>query len=87
LLSPVTYGERVTVDYKSPVPPHRQVAQFIRDRIRAGEFGPGDRIPGVTGLMQQYGIPPHHSWQGPRAAERGGCNHRRPRLGLLRQGI
>jgi hypothetical protein len=36
LLSPVTYGERVTVDYKSPVPPHRQVAQFIRDRIRAG---------------------------------------------------
>ena len=46
----------MTVDYGSPVPPHRQVAQFIRDRIRDGEFGPGDRIPGVTGLMQEYGI-------------------------------
>jgi len=46
----------VTVDYQSPIPPHRQVAEIIRARIRSGELAPGDRVPGVTGLMQEFGI-------------------------------
>jgi DNA-binding GntR family transcriptional regulator len=46
----------VSVDYGSPVPPHRQVAEIIRARIRSGELGPGDRVPGVTRLMQEFGI-------------------------------
>lgn len=46
----------MSVDYASAVPPHRQVAGFIRERIRSGDLGPGDRVPGVTALMQEYGI-------------------------------
>lgn len=46
----------VSVDYDSPIPPHRQVAEFIRARIRTGELQPGDRVPGVTRMMQEYGI-------------------------------
>ena len=46
----------MSVDYESAVPPHRQVAEFIRARIRSGELKPGDRVPGVTALMQEYGI-------------------------------
>jgi len=46
----------VSVDYRSPVPPHRQVAEVIRARIRSGELRPGDRVPGVTRLMQEFGI-------------------------------
>jgi DNA-binding GntR family transcriptional regulator len=46
----------VSVDYDSPVPPHRQVAEIIRTRIRSGQLKPGDRVPGVTALMQEFGI-------------------------------
>lgn len=52
----VTYVERMSVDYGSAVPPHRQVAEFIRARIRSGQLKPGDRVPGVTALMQEFGI-------------------------------
>ncbi|HCU94028.1 MAG TPA: GntR family transcriptional regulator [Actinobacteria bacterium] len=46
----------MSVDYSSPVPPHRQVAEIIRGRIRSGELKPGDRVPGVVALMQEFGI-------------------------------
>ncbi len=46
----------MSVDYESPVPPSRQVAEIIRARIRSGELRPGDRVPGVTALMQEFGI-------------------------------
>jgi len=52
----VTYLYQVSVDYDSPVPPHRQVAEVIRARIRSGELQPGDRVPGVTRMMQEFGI-------------------------------
>lgn len=46
----------MSVDYDSPTPPHRQVAEIIRARIGSGELGPGDRVPGVTRMMQEFGI-------------------------------
>ena len=52
----VTYLDQVSVDYGSAVPPHRQVAEIIRARIRSGELGPGERVPGLTALMQEFGI-------------------------------
>jgi GntR family transcriptional regulator len=48
--------DHVSVDYDSPIPPHRQVAEFIRARIRSGELQAGNRVPGVTGMMQEFGI-------------------------------
>lgn len=46
----------MSVDYDSPIPPHRQVAEIIRARIRSGELQPGDRVPGVARMMQEFGI-------------------------------
>lgn len=46
----------MSVDYGSSVPPHRQVAEIIRTRIRSGELQPGDRVPGVTAMIQEFGI-------------------------------
>jgi GntR family transcriptional regulator len=52
----VTYGERVTVDHQSNVPPYRQVAAILRARIEAGELAPKQRLPSIADLVQEYGI-------------------------------
>ena len=54
----VTYGERVPeqIDTESPVPPYRQVAAFMRERIERGELAPGKRLPSIADLVQTYGI-------------------------------
>ena len=44
------------VDYGSHLPPYQQVASILRARIASGELAPHDRLPSITGLMQQYGI-------------------------------
>lgn len=36
--------------------PHRQIAASLRDRIRAGEWGPGERLPSIPALAQAYGV-------------------------------
>jgi DNA-binding GntR family transcriptional regulator len=46
----------VTVDYHSEQPPYRQVAAIIAAQIERGDLGPGDPVPSVTRLMQEYGI-------------------------------
>jgi GntR family transcriptional regulator len=46
----------VSVDYDSPIPPHQQVAETIRVRIRSRELQPGDRVPGISRMMQEFGI-------------------------------
>ena len=38
------------------MPPYRQVAGELRARIESGDLGPGDRVPSITTLMQEYGI-------------------------------
>lgn len=46
----------VDVNYDSDVPPYQQVAGEIIRLIKAGELKPGDRVPSVARLMQEYGI-------------------------------
>jgi len=46
----------VTVDYHSELPPYKQVAGFIAAKIESGELAPGDPVPSVARLMQEYGI-------------------------------
>jgi GntR family transcriptional regulator len=36
--------------------PHRQIAAAIRDRIRAGEWAPGERLPSIPALAQTYTV-------------------------------
>jgi GntR family transcriptional regulator len=52
----VTYGDVVTVDHASNVPPYQQVAGFLRTRIESGELGPHARLPSIADLVQTYGI-------------------------------
>jgi DNA-binding GntR family transcriptional regulator len=43
----------------SPVPPWEQLAAILRGRIQSGELQPGDRIPAVRALSQEYDLAPN----------------------------
>jgi GntR family transcriptional regulator len=36
--------------------PHRQIAAALRDRIRAGEWPPGEKLPSIPALAQAYAV-------------------------------
>lgn len=42
------------INRSSAVPPWEQLAGILRDRIASGELQPGDRIPSVVSLAQEY---------------------------------
>jgi DNA-binding LacI/PurR family transcriptional regulator len=44
------------VDLNSPVPRYYQVYVSLEDRIRAGEFAPGDPLPSERQLAKDYGV-------------------------------
>jgi len=46
----------VPVDHNSAVPPSRQIANILRERITSGDLPPGSRLPSITTLMQEYGV-------------------------------
>ncbi|MGO9782898.1 MAG: winged helix-turn-helix domain-containing protein [Streptosporangiaceae bacterium] len=39
-----------------PVAPWRQIHAVLRAQITSGELAPGDRLPSITSLAQQYGV-------------------------------
>ena len=43
-------------DQRSGEPPYRVIAGDLRARIEAGEFRPGDALPSITRLSQEYGV-------------------------------
>lgn len=42
---------------RPPVARYRDIAEDIKDRIAAGEFAPGGRLPPITALMEHNGVP------------------------------
>ena len=44
------------VNRSSVVPPWQQLADLLRARIESGELAPGDRIPSVVSLGQEYDL-------------------------------
>ncbi len=44
------------LDKASPIPLYYQLVEDIRDRIRAGEYRPGQQLPSERELSEQYGI-------------------------------
>lgn len=36
--------------------PHRQIAASLRERVRAGEWGPGQRLPSIPALAETYQV-------------------------------
>ena len=49
-------GMSEDIDRGSAIPPYRQVAAILIERIREGHYLPGDRLPSVVDLTQMYGI-------------------------------
>lgn len=41
---------------EGPTAPWRQIAQVFRARIESGELGPGDRLPSIASISQEYGV-------------------------------
>jgi GntR family transcriptional regulator len=44
------------INRSSSVPPWEQLAGILRGRIESGELQPGDRIPSVVSLAQEYDL-------------------------------
>jgi DNA-binding GntR family transcriptional regulator len=38
------------------MPPYQQIATDLRGRIKSGELAPGDMVPSITSLAQEYGV-------------------------------
>src|SRR5689334_24090799 len=36
--------------------PHRQIAAALRERIRRGDWGAGERLPSIPAIAQMYGV-------------------------------
>jgi len=50
------YLDPVTIERDSAVPPYRQLAGILRDKIASGELAPGAAVPSVKRLRQEYGV-------------------------------
>jgi DNA-binding GntR family transcriptional regulator len=46
------------INRSSSMPPWEQLAGILRSRIESGELRPGDRIPSVVSLAQEYDLAP-----------------------------
>jgi DNA-binding GntR family transcriptional regulator len=46
----------VADDQRSGEPPYLRIAGDLRARIESGEFRPGDALPSITRLSQDYGV-------------------------------
>ena len=44
------------IDRDGPVPPYRQVANALRERIATGQIPPGRRIPSLVQLEAEFGV-------------------------------
>jgi len=43
-------------DFADPTPAYKQIAGDLRDRMSAGEYAPGDRLPSYRALTERYGV-------------------------------
>jgi len=41
---------------EGPTAPWRQIAEIFRTRIRSGELAPGDRLPSIASISQEYAV-------------------------------
>jgi GntR family transcriptional regulator len=44
------------IDHGALQPPSRQLADILRAQVASGHLSPGDRIPSIQRLAQEYGI-------------------------------
>lgn len=44
------------IDKADERPPYRQIAAALREAIRRGKLGPGDKLPSESELVERYGV-------------------------------
>jgi GntR family transcriptional regulator len=44
------------INHHSAVPVFRQIADILRGKITSGEIGPGQAIPTIPYMVQEYGV-------------------------------
>jgi GntR family transcriptional regulator len=48
----------VAINRRSAIPPWQQLADLLRGRIESGALAPGDRLPSIVSLGQEYDLAP-----------------------------
>ena len=48
--------KKIKLDRSSDVPVYEQVSDFLKARISAGDFAPGERLPGIKALAKTLGV-------------------------------
>ena len=66
MFAQVMHYERM-INYELAVAPYRQVAAILRERIDAGRYAPGTRLPSINDLVEES------AWPGPRQARPCAC--------------
>jgi GntR family transcriptional regulator len=46
----------VAVQHGGPVPPSRQIAAILREKIESGELAPDEKLPSYLTLAHEYGV-------------------------------
>lgn len=46
----------IVIMREGPTAPWRQIAEIFRARISSGELAPGDRVPSIASISQEYGV-------------------------------
>ena len=72
-----------SIDRASPIPIYHQLKMLIRERIKSGVWGPGDRIPTERELCHMYNISRSPVRQALNQLAREGVLTRRPGLGTF----
>ena len=44
------------IDYRGDLPPHKQIAGWLRARIESGELAPGQVLPSEKELTDTFGV-------------------------------
>ncbi|MEV0971378.1 winged helix-turn-helix domain-containing protein [Microtetraspora glauca] len=69
------------VELKSNQPRWRQVFEIIRDRIHSGQYKPGERIPSIVDLIEEFGIANATAQKVMRALRQAELIHTEPGMG------
>ncbi|MEU7939483.1 winged helix-turn-helix domain-containing protein [Microbispora bryophytorum] len=69
------------VEFKANQPRWRQVHEIIKARVGSGEYKPGERIPSLVALIEEFGIANATGQKVMRALRADGLIHTEPGMG------
>ncbi|MCW2882202.1 MAG: GntR family transcriptional regulator [Sphaerisporangium sp.] len=69
------------IELKPNQPRWRQVHAIMRERIRSGQYKPGERIPSLIAIVEEFGIANATAQKVMRALRADGLIHTEPGMG------